>query len=331
MDDLRSRFAKTAVLVAGDVMLDEYVFGSVNRISPEAPVPILEVKSRRFVPGGAANVAANVRALGGTPRLAGAHGDDAGGTALRRVLAETGIGDELLISPAGRVTTTKTRVVAGQQQIVRFDMEDRTALDFEAEAALAGKITAGLAPPVGACVLSDYGKGLLSASLCADVLKASLARGVTVIVDPKGTDYTKYRGCSLITPNLKEAGQSSGIAIESERDLFEAGKRLLALLPGTAVLVTRGPDGMTLFREGQAPLTIPTAAQEVFDVVGAGDTVVATLSVSLAAGLGLGAATRLANLAAGIAVGRHGTVAVSIDELLIHPTVEQLLDAAGGL
>lgn len=328
MNHLVPRFHRAVVLVAGDLMLDEYLFGTVSRVSPEAPVPVLDVKRRRYVPGGAANVAANVRSLGATARLAGICGNDTAGETLRRVLAEAGIGDEFVMRVDSRVTTSKTRVVAGQQQIVRFDHEERAPLN----GALADLFEATLEKSLdgaGVCILSDYGKGLLSSAVCAQILKNANTRQIPVIVDPKGLDYSKYRGCSLITPNLKEAGEAAGIAIECEHDLGEAAKRILALLPGAAVLVTRGADGMTLFRENHVPLTIATVAQEVFDVVGAGDTVVAALGVVLAAGLPLDTATRLANVAAGIAVGKHGTVAVTADELFSHAEITLLPQMQG--
>jgi D-beta-D-heptose 7-phosphate kinase/D-beta-D-heptose 1-phosphate adenosyltransferase len=224
----------------------------------------------------------------------------------------------------GRVTTSKTRVVAGQQQIVRFDHEERAPLNGTVAGIFKAKLEKAL-DNVGVCIVSDYGKGLLSTAVCTHLLEHASAKRIPVIVDPKGLDYSKYRGCSLITPNLKEAGEAAGIAIECEDDLYEAGKRILAVLPGAGVLVTRGADGMTLFREGHDPLTIATVAQEVFDVVGAGDTVVATLGVCLAAGLPLETATRLANVAAGIVVGKHGTVAVSAEELISHAEVAPLI------
>jgi rfaE bifunctional protein kinase chain/domain len=327
MNDLRSRFARTTVLVIGDLMLDEYLFGSVSRISPEAPVPILDVKKRRYVPGGAANVAANLRSLGAHVRLAGAVGEDAAGGMLRAALLTAGISDELFVPVSGRVTTAKTRVVAGQQQIVRFDSEERAPLDSASVELLQANVSAA-AVACDACVLSDYGKGLLSAPFCAWLLEIARAQGLKVIVDPKGLDFSKYRGCSLITPNVKEASDASGILIESEQDLFQAGERLLSLLPGTSVLVTRGEKGMTLFRQSEPPLTVATVAQEVFDVVGAGDTAVATLSAALAAGLPVETATRLANVAAGLAVGRHGTVAVAVDELLGHAEVKRMMNVS---
>jgi rfaE bifunctional protein kinase chain/domain len=327
MNDLRSCFARTTVLVIGDLMLDEYLFGNVSRISPEAPVPVLDVKSRRYVPGGAGNVAANLRSLGAHVRLAGSVGDDAAGGTLRELLLAAGIGDELLVRVRGRVTTAKTRVVAGQQQIVRFDSEERTPLDTASIEILKANVRTA-APASNVCVLSDYGKGLLSSSFCTWLIEYASGLGLKIIVDPKGIDFSKYRGCGIITPNVKETGEAAGIPVESEPQLFDAASRLLSLLPGTSVLVTRGTEGMTLFRQGEAPLTVAAAAREVFDVVGAGDTAVAVLSISVAAGLALETAMRLANIAAGIAVGRHGTVAVSVDELLNHADVRQLANAS---
>jgi D-beta-D-heptose 7-phosphate kinase/D-beta-D-heptose 1-phosphate adenosyltransferase len=168
------------------------------------------------------------------------------------------------------------------------------------------------------CILSDYGKGAVSREFCRSALEQAQAREKRVLVDPKGLDYTKYAGCSLIKPNLKEAGHAANIAIDSEADLFAAGAKLLLQLPGTSVMVTRGPDGMTLFEPGEKPVTVVTVAQQVFDVVGAGDTAMAALAIALAAGLSMREAMRLANVAAGIAVGKHGTVAVTVEELLQH-------------
>jgi D-beta-D-heptose 7-phosphate kinase/D-beta-D-heptose 1-phosphate adenosyltransferase len=323
MNKLRSLFASARVVVLGDVMLDEYLFGTVQRISPEAPVPVVDVRSRQYVPGGAANVAANVRSLGAQVSLVSACGSDAAGESLRSQLARRGIADKYILSYDGRATSCKTRVIGGHQQIVRFDSEHRVALSPEESRLLSEKFDAAV-EQADLCILSDYGKGVLTAELCRRAIQSARERNLPVLVDPKGSEYAKYRGCTLLTPNLREAAEASATPIETEEDLNRAGARLLGMLGGAAILITRGADGMTLFLPERPPLTIPTVAREVFDVVGAGDTVVATLGVSIAAGLSLEAGTRLANIAAGIAVGKQGTVAVAIDELLVHDEMRTL-------
>jgi rfaE bifunctional protein kinase chain/domain len=323
MSNFRDLLSSARVLVVGDLMLDEYLVGAVSRISPEAPVPVVDVKERRYVLGGAGNVAANVRALGGQVSVLGVCGNDDAGGRLRSLFALAGIRDDSVIALNRRTTTCKTRVVAGQQQIVRFDSEERSPLDDKETECLRVRFRT-LLDQAEVCIFSDYGKGVLSHEFCVSEIEFARGRGRHVIVDPKGVDFRKYRSCTLITPNKKEAAQAAGVVIESSDQLNAAGKRLLELLPGSAVLVTRGPEGMTLFRPGERPFSIPTVAREVFDVVGAGDTVAAALAVSLAGGLPLEVCTQVANVAAGIAVGRHGTVAVSINDLLSHPRVSQL-------
>lgn len=325
MNELRSLFARARVLVAGDLMLDEYLFGTVHRISPEAPVPVVDVRSRQFVPGGAANVAANARSLGAEVRLVGVCGHDHAGDMLRTGLAGLHIDDGYIVECADRTTTCKTRVIGGHQQIVRFDSEHRAGLGPEECKEMEEKFRSALRDS-DLCILSDYGKGVLGGELCQRAIQWARERGCPVLVDPKGTEYTKYRGCTLLTPNQREAAEATHTPIESEDDLHRAGEKLLKLLEGSSVLITRGADGMTLFRPAQPPLTIPTVAREVFDVVGAGDTAVAALGVSLAAGLSIEFATRLGNIAAGIAVGKAGTVAVSVDELMGHPEMRKVAE-----
>ena len=299
-------------------MLDEYLFGAVSRISPEAPVPIVDIRQRKYVAGGAANVAANVQGLCAEAMLTGLRGSDAPGDRLHSLIEDAGIATRWIEASASRPTTSKTRVIAGQQQIVRYDSEDKSDLSANERAALELHCN-HLLTQVQTCIVSDYGKGTIAAGFCEWLIDAASRRRCPVIVDPKGRDYRKYRGCTLITPNLREAAQASSVEIENDGDLTRAGERLLELLPGSCILVTRGADGMTLFRPEADQLTIPTVAQEVFDVVGAGDTVVAALGISLSVGLPLETAMRVANVAAGIAVGRHGTVAVTWNELAAHP------------
>lgn len=326
MQDLSNRFRSIQVLVAGDLMLDEYLTGTVHRISPEAPVPVVDVSDRRYVTGGAANVAANVVSLGAEVRLVGVCGQDRAGDILRELLAGGGIDASNVVVCPERPTTSKIRVMAGQQQIVRVDTEDRSALAARHLSELQTNF-AGLLDTCDICIFSDYGKGAVSSEFCRSALPEAQAKKKRVLVDPKGLDYTRYTGCSLIKPNLTEAGHAANIAIDSESALFEAGARILRQLPGSSVIVTRGPEGMTLFEPSERPITVSTVAQQVFDVVGAGDTAMAALAIALAAGLPMRESMRLANIAAGIAVGRHGTVAVTLDELLQHCEIPESVRA----
>ena len=311
MENQRQNFRAAKVLVVGDVMLDEYVIGAVSRISPEAPVPVLDVRSRYFSAGGAANVAMNIASLGATVYLAGIVGNDPAAASLRTILPSNGY----LVEAPGRATISKTRIVAGQQQICRIDHEERSEISED----LLDQLLDRIKIPLSLCqvvILSDYAKGVLTAECCRQVIQLARAAGKQIIVDPKSKDFAKYRGSHLITPNQQEASAAAGIPIESGETLHQAGSRLQAQLPGTAILITRGPDGMALFQPNQLePLTIPTEARKVFDVVGAGDTVAATLAVALAAGLPLPEAVFLANLAAGIVVEKPGTATVTFDEL----------------
>jgi rfaE bifunctional protein kinase chain/domain len=311
MDNLQQSFRAAQVLVVGDVMLDEYVIGAVSRISPEAPVPVLDVRSRYFSAGGAANVAMNITSLGATVYLAGIVGNDAAAVSLRQLLPS----QSYLVEAPDRATISKTRIIAGQQQICRIDHEVRSGISPQLLTELLDRI----AIPLELCdilVLSDYAKGTLTSECCRQIIERGRAAGKRIIVDPKSQDFSKYLGCDMITPNQQEAATASRISIDSEETLRQAGAKLLRELPGTAVLITRGPDGMALFQHHHSePETIATEARKVFDVVGAGDTVVATLAVALAAELPLPEAVRLANLAAGIVVEKPGTATVTFDEL----------------
>ncbi|MFL6353880.1 MAG: D-glycero-beta-D-manno-heptose-7-phosphate kinase [Bryobacteraceae bacterium] len=315
-----SRFAGRRVLVVGDAMLDEHIQGQVRRLSPEAPVPIVEIQSRRFHPGGAANVAANITSLGGRALLVGIIGSDAAGVQLRQELSACGVAPEYLIAAVERRTTTKSRVMAGGQHIVRFDEECRLVLSPEEEDALA-KRAAECARDADACVISDYAKGVVSRRVCQRVITAASAKGIPIVVDPKGSDYTKYAGATVITPNLNEARtvagtydsrfharDDSGILVE---DIAET---IMARCPAS-LLITRGSEGMSLFERGARPVPITARARQVYDVTGAGDTVVATLALALAAGLSLESACRLGNLAAGIVVGELGASTISLEAL----------------
>lgn len=308
------RASSVRVLVAGDVMLDAYISGSASRISPEAPVPVVGVARRRYVPGGAANVAANIGALGAVALLAGVTGVDESSMRLRAELGRLAIGTEAVIEDTTRPTTTKTRITAGGQQIVRFDEEERASLAPPVEEALCAACRP-LLENIDAVVISDYAKGVVSDSFCRWLIEESAGLGKAVIVDPKSRDLARYRGATVITPNLKEATAAAGSPIESTAELMSAVNLLLPAMSPSALLVTRGEDGMSLFEPGQAVQHLPALRNEVADVTGAGDTVVGVLAIALGLGLDLVDAACIANIAAGVAVGHHGTWAVHRDEL----------------
>ena len=301
------------VLALGDVMLDEYVWGEVNRISPEAPVPVVEVRRRTYAAGGAANVAAGVVALEGRTFLAGVIGADAAAEALREALRAAGVDPGDLVVDPSRPTTSKTRVIAHAQQVVRTDHEESGPLPADVQQELLRTVHARVAQ-VDAVVLSDYRKGVVSEAVARRVIDAAVGGGKPVVVDPKGVDYARYRGATVITPNAHDAGQAANVHIETEQDLVEAASRLSAACDGAALLVTRGAAGMTLF-SGAGRLDVPARARDVYDVTGAGDTVVATLAVALGRGRRLEEAVALANIAAGIVVGKVGTSTVTLEEL----------------
>jgi len=315
MTRLLMRAAAIRVLVAGDCMLDAYISGAATRISPEAPVPVVEVEERRFVVGGAANVAANARGLGARVTVAGVTGADAAGIRLRAELEQLGIATEALVEDDARVTTVKTRVTAAGQQIVRFDEETRMPLSARMVAQLL-RSCEGALEQAAAIVISDYAKGVAEEAFCRWVIERAEKRGVPVVVDPKSADLSKYRGARIVTPNLKEAAAAAGEAIHSAADLAWVAEILLKKIAPSALLITRGAEGMSLFEPGRKELHLPVMVNEVADVTGAGDTVVATLAVALGAGFDLREAAAMANLAAGVAVGHHGTWAVRRDELI---------------
>ena len=314
LDRVIPNAAASRILVIGDVMLDEFVFGSVQRISPEAPVPIVEITGRRFAPGGAANVASNVAALGATALLAGVTGDDEAADGFHRVLDAPTLDTTAVLRDPGRPTSCKSRIVAAGQQIVRIDHESRASLSEPVEQSL---ITAAITALHGAdaCVISDYGKGVVSAKVVASLVKEARGKQIPVVVDPKGHDYRKYNGVSLITPNLKEAEIAAAHPISNDDDIVQAATRIIEVAHCDALLITQGASGMTLFREGHSPLHSAALAHQVFDVTGAGDTVVAMLALGMACGLPVEQAMLLANVAAGIVVEKPGTATVSLREI----------------
>jgi rfaE bifunctional protein kinase chain/domain len=303
------------VFVLGDVMLDEFVWGKVARISPEAPVPVVEVTDHSFHLGGAGNVASNVRSLGGEAILAGVIGEDPAGERVRSSLSAAGIEPLLAVASGGRPTTVKTRIIAHNQQVVRADREssDEIAIDLETE------LHAGARRRLRDChavIVSDYQKGVVTARLLRRLLPLARRLGIPVLVDPKVRHFPRYRRVTLVTPNQLEAEQATGIRVRGPEDLLAAGRRILTMLDCQAALVTRGDQGMSLFERARRPIHIPTAAREVFDVTGAGDTVIATLALALSAGARLAEAAVLANYAAGVVVGKLGTTQATPAEVL---------------
>ena len=302
------RFNHTRVLVLGDIMLDRYWEGPTARISPEAPVPVVRVDHITDRPGGAGNVALNIAALGTAARLAGYSGDDEMADSLQDMLTGAGV-DCVLTRLSGRATTTKLRVVSRNQQLIRLDFEQPASAP--ARPALADNLSA-LLEDCDVLVLSDYAKGALSDP--GPLVTLARSRQIPVLVDPKGGDFGRYRGATLLTPNLQELEAVVG-PCPTEAELVSRGEQLMAELELEALLVTRGEHGMTLLRPGLEELHMPARAREVFDVTGAGDTVIAVLAAAVAAGAGLAQGAALANIAAGIVVGKLGTAAVSAPEL----------------
>ncbi len=314
MNHILDKFAGKRVLVVGDIMLDRYWWGDVSRISPEAPVPVVRLKRTSLAAGGAANVAANVAGLGAEPLLFGVVGRDHEADQLRDALTELKVSHEHIIATDDRPTTVKTRVIAHSQQVTRIDNETDTGLSGDTEKALAERIAEKITE-AEVVVVSDYAKGLITDGVLALIMTAASNGGKQVLVDPKGKDYRRYRGASMITPNRREAAEACNFHENGDGVVERAGTKLIDDLDIDAVLITQGEEGMTLFRKGRHAVTFATAAREVYDVTGAGDTVIATLATAIAAGADLETATQLANIAAGIAVEQVGTTAIDIDEL----------------
>lgn len=307
-------FIGKKILVVGDVMLDEFVWGDAFRISPEAPVPVVKVERRTYAAGGAGNVAANIVSLGGQAVLGGFIGSDVQAEMLRQFLSEKKVAIEGLFVDRDRPTTTKTRILARGQQVVRVDVEERTTLSRAAEDRFVSWLEEEI-PHADALVLSDYNKGLCAISLTQRVIALAREAGKPVVVDPKVKDFERYRGATVVTPNTMETVAAAGIEVDGLDALLQAAELLQKVLDGSALLVTRGREGMSLFEAGKAPLHIPAAVREVFDVTGAGDTVVSTLALALAAGWPLVEAVRIANHAAGIVVTKVGTATLTQAEL----------------
>jgi D-beta-D-heptose 7-phosphate kinase/D-beta-D-heptose 1-phosphate adenosyltransferase len=307
-------FQGLRILVLGDVMLDRFLYGDVERISPEAPVPVVRLRETRAMPGGAGNVARNIAALGGEAVLIGLRGADAAGRDLAAQLGATpGIVDRMVES-ATRPTICKMRVIAGTQQVVRLDDEVASPADATEAAALLEAVRAAL-PGTAALILSDYAKGVLAPGIIAGAIEAARAAGIPVLADPKSDDFALYRGATLLTPNARELARAARLPTGTEAEVAAAARRVMAAAGIPALLCTRADKGMTLVRADGAVASVSAEAREVFDVSGAGDTVIATLALAHAAGAPLEDAMRIANAAAGIVVGKLGTATVSAEEL----------------
>ncbi|MBI4343330.1 MAG: D-glycero-beta-D-manno-heptose-7-phosphate kinase [Candidatus Omnitrophica bacterium] len=307
------RFAGTKILVVGDLMLDEFIWGKVSRISPEAPVPVVWVQRESVMPGGAANVANNIAALGGQVTVAGIAGQDRLGEALLQELAKRRIGADAVLRTS-RPTTVKTRVIAHHQQVVRVDREAQEPLPSRMIEQLLALIRPRL-EQVDAVIIEDYGKGVITRQLLAALVPLAKAKRKIITVDPKEEHFDLYRGVTALTPNRAEAGEAIGRELKSDADVQRAGRELLKRLGCDAALITLGEDGMWLFERGGRTVRIPTVAREVFDVAGAGDTVIATFTLALASGASPEQAARVANHAAGLVVGKLGVAVVSPQEL----------------
>ena len=297
-------------------MLDRYWWGDVGRISPEAPVPVVRLSKTTLAAGGAANVAVNVAGLGAEPFLFGIVGNDDEADMVRGVLRTSGVSDEHLFSVDSRPTTVKTRVIAHSQQVARIDQETDSLLDETWESKLLEKL-ATLVPMADSIILSDYAKGLLTDRLLTRLVAMAADAGKSILVDPKGKDYAKYRGATLITPNRREAAEACNFHENSDNMIERAGNMLINELEIDAVLITQGDAGMTLFRRNNEPRHFPAAARNVYDVTGAGDTVIATLATSLGAGGDMEKSVMLANAAAGLVVEKVGTSSISLPELTL--------------
>jgi D-glycero-beta-D-manno-heptose-7-phosphate kinase len=310
-----SKFSKAKVLVVGDLILDEFIWGGVSRISPEAPVPVVWVDRENFMPGGASNVAANMCSLGGEVYLAGVTGDDTRGQTLQALLRKKGVHCDGVVADPSRPTTQKTRVIAHHQQVVRIDRELVKPISDSVLAKISEYIRRTL-PKVDALIIEDYDKGVIVPSLVREAVKLAKKYKKIITVDPKETHFSWYRGVTTLTPNHHEAGAAVGFKIKDETSLEKAGRLMLKKLRPDSVLITRGENGMTLFQNKKKSVHIPAVAQEVFDVSGAGDTVIGALTLALATGANILDAAHVANCAAGIVVGKIGVAVITPAELL---------------
>jgi len=321
------KFSDTRILVIGDIIMDEYIWGNVSRISPEAPVPVVEVQHGSQMLGGAANVINNISSLGGEPVICGVIGNDQTGQEILERIKGLGLLIDGIISESNRPTSIKTRVIAHNQQVVRFDRESRREIRPENIERLIEFIKQRL-PKLDAIVVADYGKGVICGQLMQSLRDLVRNSGIIVVVDPKTDNFEHYQEVDVITPNHYEAGAFCRTEIVDEETLINAGKWILSKLNCRSVLITQGKDGMTLFESDGEINHIPTVARKVFDVTGAGDTVISTICLGLASGMDMKCSAIISNFAAGIVVGEIGTSTVKAEEL--KDVIDNRLTGSGG-
>jgi len=314
LDELEKGFKGKKIAVIGDMMLDGYYWGDVKRISPEAPVPVLEVEEEFFRFGGAANVALNIQTLGGFPIPVGVIGYDNYGTIFSSLMRENKIEDDYILVDDERPTTTKTRVIANNQHVVRIDKESKTNISEKMEEKLMGQL-ANLIDSLDGIILQDYNKGVLTSSLINKVISIANNKNILVTVDPKFDNFFDYKNVTVFKPNKKETESVLGVKINSDEDISSAGERLLLELNSQYVLLTLGENGIAVFERDGTEKRMPTKARKVADVSGAGDTVISTLTIALAAGANIYEASFLANYAAGIVCGEVGIVPIEKGKL----------------
>jgi rfaE bifunctional protein kinase chain/domain len=307
-------FSNTSILVIGDVMLDRYWWGSVNRISPEAPVPVVNLESESLIVGGAANVAANIRGLGAEAFLVGLIGADEEGVLLSNELKSKNISCDFLVKTSSIRTTVKTRLVAHSQQVVRIDQESKKTLSSADECRLWENIKK-LIDKIQIVVVSDYGKGVISENIMSRLITTARERNIFVLVDPKGKYYEKYIGATLLTPNRFEAAEVCQLEDTEQETIENAGRKMLSELSLDGLLITQGEAGMTLFEKEKQAFHIPVAARKVYDVTGAGDTVIASMAAAIGNGASFREAANFANRAAGLVVEQVGTTAITLEML----------------
>lgn len=313
-EELLTRLKGCKVLVVGDLMIDEYIWGGVTRVSPEAPVPIVGVTNETLRLGGAANVANNIISLGGQVEVCGILGDDQMGRWIKSDLSAKKVGVRGIVTSAGRPTTVKTRVIAHDQQVVRVDKEVTTPLERHDEDMILGSVQSFLGE-CGCVVISDYAKGVITPTVMRRLVDLARERSVPVAVDPKISQFSIYKGVTVLTPNLFEAAAGAGLVIDSMEALVVAGHRIIEKLGCEYLVITRGDQGMTLFHGMKDYNHVEAYSRHVYDVTGAGDTVISTLSLALAAGLTMADGVQLANVAAGVVVGEIGTVPISTEQM----------------
>ena len=328
LNSILSSFHKARILVVGDVMLDQYIWGHVSRISPEAPVPVVNVERESFMPGGAANVVKNACALGASVTVTGVIGDDAAGRTLKAALEQDRVNTQGLIVDKDRPTIQKTRVIAHHQQVVRVDRDGKTVLENEYIERIINFIQLVI-KKVDAIIIEDYGKGVVTQELVDQIVRLAHAHKKITTVDPKDGHFLDFSGVTVVTPNHHEAFSAARRMVTQENGIEDVGKILLRKWDCGCVLITCGEDGMIVFEREKEPFKIPTVAREVFDVSGAGDTVISALTTALASGATMQESAIISNFAAGIVVGKLGTAAATRDEIIAAMKWNHKVDGKG--